>query len=588
MTATPLAAMRRYLGYLTAQARRVVAAYAAMFLGIGISLLLPWPLKFIIDNVLADAGGVAILAPLTDSQQLLVLAGSIGILAIAAATVQAVEKVLHAKVRERFSYRLRDDLVRKVYRLSRATRQSEMSGELTMRLVSDTQRVSRLFCKTLPTAAKHVLTAIATLVSIFVISLPLGIASALMAAILTALVLSYGPRLARVATTKRRHEGYVSAHTQETINGIEHIQAMALEEQSRTRYLAAAGASLKAGVDETRMAVRLERNSQILAGISLALVAGIGGIAVINSHMLLGELTVCLSYIALLLKPVEKINEMAISISRGMVRANRLSDLFAADMTPEAHMGMGLTERISRIDCVDLGFRYPDSDDAVLSGLNHSFRTGECTSVVGPSGCGKSTLLRLILGLQSPTSGALTVNGKNYDDLQRGSLRTQFAVLLQDAHLFAGSIRDIVTEANPLAGESAIRDALKDVYLLHHVESLPLGLETPIDEAGARFSGGQKARLLLARALLSERPVLLLDEPFANLDAGSRHIILACLAEAKKQRILVIVSHERALAGLADHVLTADDFRAGQKPAHDDKSDTMPRFPEPGNLEVFA
>jgi len=565
-----------------------VAAYAAMFLGIGITLLLPWPLKFIIDNVLADAGAVAILAPLTDSQQLLVLAGSIGVLAIVAATVQSVEKVLHAKVRERFSYRLRDDLVQKVYRLSRAMRQSEMSGELTMRLVSDAQQVSRLYCKTLPRAAKHVLTAIATLVSIFIISLPLGIASLLVAAMLAMLVVSYGPRLARAAATKRRHEGHVSAHTQETINGIEHIQAMALEERSRNRYLAAAGASLKAGIDETRMAVRLERNSQILAGISLALVAGIGGIAVINRHMLLGELTVCLSYIVLLLKPIEKINEMAMSISRGVVRARRLNDLFAADTTPDAHMGKGLAERIRRIDCVDLGFRYPESDDDILCGLNHSFRTGECTSITGPSGCGKSTLLRLILGLQSPSSGALTVNGKNYVDLQRSSLRTQFAVLLQDAHLFAGSIRDIVTEANPLAGDNAIRDTLKNVHLLHDVDSLPLGLETPIDEAGARFSGGQKARLLLARALLSERPVLLLDEPFANLDDESRHIIVACLAEAKKQCIVIIVTHERALLSLADHVLTVDDFRAGQAPAYDDQSKTPPRFRGPGNLEVFA
>ncbi len=568
--------MRRYLRYMTAQSKRVVAAYSAMLLGIGLTLLMPWPLKFIIDSVLAGKGGVAILAPLTDSQQLLVLAGSIGVLAAIAAFVQALEKVLHAKLREQFSYNLRDDLVQKVIRLSRATQQSEMSGELTMRLSSDSQQVSRLFCKTLPMAAKHLLTAAATLISIIAISLPLGIASFLVAAILTALVASYGPRLARVSATKRRQEGRVSAHTQETINGIEHIQAMALEKQSRNRYLETAAAGLKAGVDEIRMAVRLERSSQILAGISLALVAGIGGIAVINGHLLLGELTVCLSYIALLLKPIEKINELAVSISRGLARADRVSQLFAADTTPEVSMGAVLTEKVSRIDCVNLGFHYPDSDDDIVQGLNHSFRSGECTSIAGPSGCGKSTLLRLLLGLQLPTSGALSANGKNYDDLERSSLRSQFAVLLQDAHLFAGSVRSIVTEANPQATEGAIRKVLKDVYLLHEIEALPLGLETPVDEAGARFSGGQKARLLLARALLSERPVLLLDEPFANLDEESRRIILACLTEAKKRCILIIVTHEQALLGLADHVLTADEFRAGQESRCDDSHPARP------------
>ncbi len=580
--------LSRFSTYLTEQLRSVVTAYAATVLGIGVTLMLPWPLKFIIDSVLTDQGGLSILAPLGNGQQLLVLAASIGVLATAAALVQSTEKVMHARVRERFNYRLRDDLMQTVHRLSREMRQSEMSGELTMRLVSDTQRVSRLFCKTIPIAAKHMLTAIATLGSIIVISRPIGFAALVVAAVLTALVVSFGPRLARVAAARRGLEGRVSAHTQETINGIEHIQAMALEEQSRNEYLKAAGASLKAGVDEVRMAVRLERNSQIIAGLSLALVAGIGGIAVINGAMLLGELTVCLSYIALLLKPIEKINELAISIGRGVARANRVSDLFAADTTPDSRTGTVLTERVDRIDCVNLGFHYPDSDDPILSGLNHSFRRGECTSIAGPSGCGKSTLLRLILGLQSPTSGALQVNGKNYGDLQRGSLRTQFAVLLQDAHLFAGSIRDIVTEANPIASDSAIWDVLNDVYLLQDIEALPLGLETPIDEAGARFSGGQKARLLLARALLSERPVLLLDEPFANLDDDSRRIILACLAEAKKHRILIIVTHERALLGLADHVLTAGDFRGAQEPASGDKSETLPRLSESGDLEVFA
>ena len=556
------ALLRGFLPYLTEQSGRLAAAYSLSALGVALALLLPWPLKFIIDGVLAGHGDVPVVSTLTDNQQLLALAASMALLAAIAAMVQAADKVMHARVREQFGLRLRDDLVQKVYRLSRETRQSEMSGELTMRVVSDTQLVSRLFCKTLPIAAKHVLTAVATLVSIILIDRALGIASLLMAALLAALVVGYGPRLARAAAAKRNHEGRVSAHTQETINGIEHIQAMALENQSRSRYLKNASASLRAGVDEIRMAVRLERSSQILAGFSLAIVAGIGGSAVIRGHLSLGELTVCLSYIAQLLKPIERINEIATTMSRGLARASRIRKLFDADVTPESQSGVVMSDRVHTINCSNLSYGYPGGGGDIVSSLDHSFRTGECTSIVGPSGCGKSTLLRLILGLQSPTGGAISANGSNYEDLNRGALRTQFAVLLQDAHLFAGNIREIVSEANLLASDSSIEDVLRDVHLLHVVNSLPLGLETPIDELGARLSVGQRARLLLARALLSQRPVLLLDEPFANLDDESRLIIQRCLVAAKKTRILIIVTHELALLGMSNHVLRLGDYQS--------------------------
>lgn len=578
--ATGISSLRRFVPYLTEQSGRVAAAYSVSFLGVVFSLLLPWPLKFMIDTVLTGQGDLPLLAVFSGTQQLIVLAGSMAFLATLAAIVQAAEKVMHAKIRERFSYRLRDDLIRKVYRLSRESQQEEMSGELTMRLVSDTQLVSRLFCKTFPITARHVLTAAAALVSITLISLPIGFASFVMAALLATLVVTYGPRLALAAATKRRHEGRMSAHTQETINGIEHIQAMALENQARSRYLDNASASLRAGVDEIRTAVRLERSSQILAGASLALVAGIGGMAVVRGHLLLGELTVCLSYIAQLLKPIERINEIAQAISRGLARADRIHDLFDADVTPESPKGAIVAERIHRIECSNLGYRYRDSDHDVVAGFNHTFRVGECTSIVGPSGCGKSTLLRLILGLQSPTGGVMSINGRNYGDLNLGALRTQFAVLLQDAHLFAGSIRDIVSEANTSASDFAIQAALRDVDLLHVVDSLPSGLDTPIDEAGARFSVGQRARLLLARALLSERPVLLLDEPFANLDEDSRRVILQCLEEAKTDRILIVVTHEQALRGLADHVLTVHNFELDTK-----KQGTAAKTAAPGIME---
>jgi len=147
-------------------------------------------------------------------------------------------------------------------------------------------------------------------------------------------------------------------------------------------------------------------------------------------------------------------------------------------------------------------------------------------------------------------------------------LRSQIDVLLQDAHLFAGSIREILTELQANADDQRLRQVLAEVRLLEMVDALPQGLDTAIDETGSKISGGQRARLLLARALLSGRPVLILDEPFANLDAESRRIIQRRIAIAKRDHIVIIVSHEKALTDVADHVLTANDFAAEHRGAN--------------------
>jgi ATP-binding cassette subfamily B protein len=339
------------------------------------------------------------------------------------------------------------------------------------------------------------------------------------------------------------------------MNAIEHVQAMGLEARAREKYLVQAGAALEAGVDEVKVAVGLERTSQIVAGMALALVAGIGGLFVVAGDLSLGSLTVCMAYITQLMKPIEKINEIASSISRGIARAERVQSVFDAERALAIDAGGTAVNDIEEIVCRDLSYRYPGSGVETISGFNYRFAKGECTAIVGPSGSGKSTMLRLLLRLQTPCGGRLNADGVPYECIDPGSLRSQFAVVMQNAHLFAGTFREVLTELRPDVGDERVRQALFDVRLLDLVDSYPDGLDTRIDEAGDRISGGQKARLLLARALLAERPVLVLDEPFANIDQNSKRIILGRLEHAKRDRILIVVTHERELLQIADRVV---------------------------------
>jgi len=362
-----------FLPYLKRQTGKLIVAYSVSLVAVALTLLLPWPVKFLIDEVLADDGSLPLLGTLPVIQQVALLAGSMLLLAALAAIAQAADKILHARVRERFTYQLRGDLIDRVYRMSRASRQAEMSGELTLRLGSDSQLVGKLFCKTIPTALKHAATAALALVSMMLISLPLGLLALLMAAVLVSILRYFGPQLANAAARKRNRQGRVAALTQETMHGIEHVQAMALETQAKERYLDEAAQSLHAGVAEVRIAARFERNAQLIAGLALALTAGAGGIAVVNGQMPLGTLTVCLAYIAQLLRPIEKLNDIATSMTRGAARADRVYKLFETENADSIDAQGKMPGRLESIECSALHFCYPDNPADTTAGFCHRF-----------------------------------------------------------------------------------------------------------------------------------------------------------------------------------------------------------------------
>ena len=566
--------VRRYVAYLMEMKARLAVAYSLSMFGVLLTLALPWPLKYLIDDVLAAPHGGGTALQLTAVQHVGLIAAAIALLAAATAFVLGADKILHARIRERFGFRLREDLIQQVYRLDRLSRHDERSGELTMRLVSDVQHVSRLFCKTAPLTLKHIAVAAGTLVLMFSINVGVGVGALIAAMGLAYLVMHCAPKIKAAAVSKRELEGTVSALTQETMHGIEHIQAMGLEQRARRRYLVEAGAALEAGVTEVRASVSLERSSQIVAGLALAATAGIGGVLVLDGRLSLGQLTVCIAYMTQLLKPIEKINEIASTVSRGIARMDRLERLFRAEPAIQVAEDACEIASLAEISFDSVGFGYPGHMPTV-DNFSLTLKRGECLALVGPSGSGKTTVLRLLLRLHEPAVGQITADGIAYPAITPLSLRSQFAVLFQNPHLFAGSLREVLSELMPGLDDERLRQALFDVRLLDWVEQLPLGLDTPLDESADRLSGGQKARLLLARALLSERPVLVLDEPFANIDTLSKRIILQRLVQAKASRILVVVTHEQELLELADHVLEmpaatlrdAVPLRTGTEPA---------------------
>ncbi len=539
--------LKRFWPALRPDRGKVALAFIMSLLASALAVAAPLPVKLIIDEVLQGKHPVGF--PAMAPEQLVIwLAVTAAGLAMLAAIASAAEKTISARLRERMTLSIRLSCLDRLMLLTPKSRGDDRSGELGLRLIDDVQQVARLFTKTMPVILRHVLTLLFTLGALVVISPVLGAGALAIALVLSAMVRFAARPLRVTARAKRQQEGRVAGLAQEILRALSFIQTAGAEPEIRDRFAAINRDSLGAGVAETRAAVRLERTMQVANGLAVALIVGGGGWLALQGRVSAGDLAVAVLYLNQMLRPVEKINELASAVSGATSRAARLAELLDRDDGLD-RSGTHAAERAEgRITLLATAFAYPDGPGIACETIN--IAAGELVSLEGPSGSGKSTLLSLLTRLFDPQSGAIHLDGRCYCEWDLVALRRQFAVSPQSPPLMAGTVGDWLRFGGIEADEPALWAALKAVSLESVIRSRG-GLDAPLGEGGAGFSGGEQSRLALARALAADRPVLLLDEPLANVDPVSARIILAALAAEKGKRTIVIVSHQSLPDGLA-------------------------------------
>lgn len=552
------ATVRRFLPFLRPYRRRVALAIAASIAAAGFAVLAPIPVKIIIDDILHGKRPEWNLPPADPVVLVTGLAVLAALFAALAAVFSAWEKNISAKAREAMTLDLRLAALDRLMLLTPLCRGDERSGELGLRLVDDVQQVARFFTKTAPLVLRYFLTLVMTLAALAWISPVLGAGALAIAIFLSGLVRTAARPLNETARAKRRQEGRVAASAQEIIRLVSFVQASGAEAEIRAGFAGINGESLRAGVDETRAAVRLERLMQTANGLAVALIVGGGGVLALHHVVTAGDLAIAVIYLNQMLKPVEKINELASAITGATTRAQRLADLLDRD----ERLDRSGTHRQDRADGRLLlnapEFVYDSGRGFAFDRIEIAART--LVLVEGPSGSGKSTLIALLTRLFDPASGEIALDGRAYRDWDLASLRNQFAIAPQAPPLMAGTVRSWLSLGNPGVSEQSMWAGLKSVALAETVLSRG-GLDALLGEGGSGFSGGEQARLALARALISDRPLLLLDEPFANVDAASMETMLAAIRREKGRKTILIVSHQPLPEGLADLRLVMSDGR---------------------------
>ena len=556
-------ALRRTLGlvrpHLPGQRLLLLGGAGLLLLEVGFRVLEPWPTKLVVDAVTRSLGADLPGTGPTASVQLLV--------ALALATVSIVgmralcnfgATVSFALGGSRVATALRARVFDHVQTLSRGYHGSSRSGDLVQRLVSDVGRLQDVAITAGMPLLANVVTLVAMLGVLFWIDPFMALVA--VAAILVFLLLSRrsGPEITQAARKTRRSEGDLASIAQETLAGMTHVQAYGMEADRARHFGGSNKKSLKDGVQAKRLAAGLERRTDVVVGISTAAVLVLGGTRVLQGAMTPGDLVIVLTYLKTAMKPLRDMAKYTGRIARATASGERVADLLDVQpeiVSPERPAVPWPVRGEVTLSAVDLAY---EPGVPVLAGTDLRVRPGQHVALVGPSGSGKSTVASLLLRLVDPDGGSVRLDGVDLRELDLAWLRSQVALVQQEAVVFSGTVEDNIRQGRPDATDAEVAEAARRARVTEFTDALPDGLRSPVTERGSNLSGGQRQRISLARAFLRDAPVLVFDEPTTGLDPDNVVLVSEAIADLARSRTCVVITHDAATARQADRVVVLE------------------------------
>jgi subfamily B ATP-binding cassette protein MsbA len=379
----------------------------------------------------------------------------------------------------------------------------------------------------------------------------------------------FSKRLRKVSTQVQEQIAHLNTHLHETIAGVRIVKAFGMEEYESRRF-----AEKNKGLFNSFMrAIKTNALSHpvmefiSMLGTSFVILYGI--YSIYRGMMTVGDFFSFLMALVFFYRPLKDLNGINNTIQDGLAAAKRLFDVL--DTEPEIKTKAGarhLTRDFHTIEFKDMTFRY--EDELVLKGISLVVRSGETIAIVGKSGGGKTTLVNLIPRFYDVSGGSISINGIDIRDVSLTSLRSLTAIVTQQTILFNDSIRNNIAYGNPHAPEEKIAAAAKAAYADDFVRSFPRGYDTVIGESGVKLSGGQRQRIAIARAILKDAPILILDEATSSLDSESEREVQKALEQLMKGRTSFVIAHRLSTIMSADRIIVLRGGRIIEEGRHDE------------------
>ena len=556
------AVFRRVLGYLGPYRAGFVWALVQLVFITALELAKPWPLKIVIDYVLGGAS----------------LPGDVGagwspvtLLGVACAALVLIQVVLGALtlvnlrttvgIGQRMVYDLQRDLYAHLQRLSLAFHTRRQVGDLLYRVTADTYAIQTLAMNGIFPVVSASLLLVGMAVVMGRLDPGLTVLALAVCPVLMIALTVLNTRISKAARQARERESTMYTVAQQALASIRVIQAFTREPDEHRRFMTASRASLAATMQlHTLQAVYAWVVNVVLA-VGTAVVIWIGARHVLAGTLTVGELVVFASYLAALYVPVNNLLQTYGLVHGAKAGVERVLDILELeDDLPDGHRVIAPRGARGEIAWDGVSFEYVPGRLA-LSDVTLRVAAGERVAIVGATGAGKSTLVGLVPRFYDVKAGRVAIDGIDVRELRLVSLRQQIAMVLQPPLVFPISIRENIAYGRPEAREQEIVAAATLAAAHDFIASLPDGYDTVVGEGGATISEGEKLRLTIARAVLRDAPVLILDEPTAALDAETEALVMHAVARLTAGRTCLIIAHRLSTARMADRIVV---LRAGR------------------------
>ncbi len=517
--------------------------------------------KVTVDEVLipGDVGPLAWIAPLTLGLTLFVGA------------ISFFNSYLSAWVGERFLVELRGQFFDHIQTLSLSFFQQRRLGDIIARLLGDIGAVGGFVVGGVTNILGSGFSILVFGVGLFLINWKLALIFSVTGPVFIWTVRVLSRLIKHAAREGSRRTGTMMAFAEESFANAALVQAYNRQEKESARFRAENMASLRAAVVATRLKAVFTPVTDFVQAVAGLGIITVGALAIKGGDLSLGSLLLFVAYTQQLYSPMRSLARQYTSIYAASAGAERVIEFLNVEPDvvdkPNA-VQLGRVHGGIEIDRVT--FTYPEGEKPALEEVSFTLEPGQKVALVGHSGAGKSTLARLLLRFDDPDSGSIRVDGKDLRDVSLTSLRENCALLLQETLMFDGSIRDNILYGKPAATEDELVTAAKEADAHDFIRELPDGYETSVGQRGGRLSGGQRQRIAIARAMIRQAPILILDEPTTGLDADSSHNVLDPLRRLMSGRTTVMISHNLMTVTDADVIVVLEDGSIVETGTHDE------------------
>jgi ATP-binding cassette, subfamily B, bacterial len=538
----------------------VMLAVALEALAVLAGLAAPWPVKAVVDSVTARR----VSAPfgMFGSHYVVLVAVAAGVALVGVLCVlDYLSAVLGESIGASVGVRIRQAVFAKLVRLPAGVSLHHRNGDLVSRLTTDVGRVQEAMLERWRVIVPNAVAVVGMVALMAVLSPALAAVTAALAPLVGLAFWLRRRRVSQIQRVARSRSGDLAAQLGEVARSLRAVQVFGRRDDESRRLEQAGRAAALASVRAAATSARLAPIADVLIALNLAVVLALGATQVRAHHLTVGGLVIFLTYLGALHQPVHAFSRLGRTLGSGVASRERLDAILRAPELPQRPDSLSLASAAPVVAAHHVSYVYPDGRQA-LGDVSLCLPAGQVTVISGENGAGKSTLLSLLVRLDDPTGGVITFNGVDARDYDIDSLRSRIGLVPQEVWLTEGTLEENLTYGAPSATEEAIRAAAGLARVDEFVDRLPLGWATPLGEGGAALSGGQRRRVALARAVLRDCPMLLLDEPTAGLDADAERLIIEAIHAGAVGRTTVIVTHNPRLASLGAHRVTLQDGSA--------------------------